>query len=143
MVVSKLLLEDEELINLLSELSKKYEKLSQRKNELISQMKVSESGILVDEYVKCGKKNCRCASGDLHGPYYYHYYWNKGKLRKKYVCPVRKPNENFNELYTKIKNNKKNKEIQQEIKRINKILIKIDAIKTNFKKEISEIFRFY
>jgi hypothetical protein len=143
MVVSRLLFEDKELINIISELSKKYEQLTQRKKELISKIKEYRSGILIDEYVKCGKKNCKCTSGDLHGPYYYHYYWKKGKLRKKYVCPVRKPNEFFNDLYIKIKNNRENKEIQREIKRINKILLRIDSIKTNFKNDLSEILGFY
>jgi hypothetical protein len=38
-------------------------------------------------YVRCGKKNCRCASGRLHGPYYLLCYRDPvtGKRRKKYV----------------------------------------------------------
>jgi hypothetical protein len=37
------------------------------------------------EYVKCGKKGCSCAKGKGHGPYWYAY-WREGKkLKKKYL----------------------------------------------------------
>ena len=44
------------------------------------------------EYRKCGKSNCHCAGGELHGPYWYRsvregdrvlkQYWRKGRLKK-------------------------------------------------------------
>ena len=34
--------------------------------------------------VKCGKAGCKCANGDLHGPYWYEYWREGGKVRKKY-----------------------------------------------------------
>ncbi len=34
--------------------------------------------------VKCGKAGCKCAAGDLHGPYWYEYWREGGKVRKKY-----------------------------------------------------------
>jgi hypothetical protein len=37
------------------------------------------------EYRKCGKSSCRCAHGELHGPYLVAYYREKGKLRKRYL----------------------------------------------------------
>jgi hypothetical protein len=37
------------------------------------------------EYVKCGKKGCRCAAGEAHGPYTYKYWKEDGRLRKAYV----------------------------------------------------------
>jgi len=37
------------------------------------------------EYIKCGKKNCKCNGGQGHGPYWYAYKTVKGKLRKKYI----------------------------------------------------------
>jgi hypothetical protein len=37
------------------------------------------------EYVKCGKKGCRCAAGEGHGPYTYKYWKEGGRLRKAYV----------------------------------------------------------
>ena len=46
-------------------------------------------GYLTSEYVKCGKTNCRCRDGQLHGPYTYLHYrvWENGTWRqhKKYV----------------------------------------------------------
>lgn len=43
-------------------------------------------GALVAERKRCGKKNCRCTRGHLHGPYYYRRWreWN-GRQRKQYV----------------------------------------------------------
>src|SRR5262245_46595660 len=38
---------------------------------------------------RCGKPNCRCADGELHGPYFYRF-WREGrKLRKEYIRPER------------------------------------------------------
>lgn len=37
------------------------------------------------EWVKCGKKACRCAAGEAHGPYTYKYWKEGGRLRKAYV----------------------------------------------------------
>jgi hypothetical protein len=37
------------------------------------------------EMVKCGKLTCRCASGYLHGPYWYAYQKQSGHLKSRYV----------------------------------------------------------
>lgn len=38
------------------------------------------------EYVKCGKERCRkCKEGPGHGPYWYGYYREGGKTKKKYI----------------------------------------------------------
>jgi len=37
------------------------------------------------EGVRCGKKNCKCATGQLHGPYWYAYWSEGGKTRSQYV----------------------------------------------------------
>ncbi len=38
------------------------------------------------EPVKCGKENCRCAHGKLHGPYWYLYtYVGNQKYKKTYI----------------------------------------------------------
>jgi hypothetical protein len=39
------------------------------------------SGAVHGQYVRCGKPNCKCASGELHDPYYYRFWreWD-GKL---------------------------------------------------------------
>lgn len=45
-------------------------------------------GVVLPQMVRCGKPNCKCASGqkdDLHGPYYYRFWREDGRLRKQYV----------------------------------------------------------
>lgn len=37
------------------------------------------------EMVRCGKKGCKCAKGELHGPYWYAYWTEGGKTRSQYV----------------------------------------------------------
>jgi hypothetical protein len=37
------------------------------------------------EKTRCGKKTCRCARGELHGPYWYAYYRENGRMRCEYV----------------------------------------------------------
>ncbi|MDP9382709.1 MAG: hypothetical protein M3Q29_21710 [Chloroflexota bacterium] len=44
-------------------------------------------GAVIPEMKRCGRPTCRCKSGNLHGPYYYHYYRQGGRLRKRYVRP--------------------------------------------------------
>jgi hypothetical protein len=38
-----------------------------------------------EEYRKCGKSNCRCATSDYrHGPYWYRSVWVNGAAKKEY-----------------------------------------------------------
>ena len=37
------------------------------------------------ERVRCGKSNCKCAKGSLHGPYWYGYWSEGGKTKSMYV----------------------------------------------------------
>lgn len=37
------------------------------------------------EAVRCGKENCKCARGKLHGPYWYSYTRDKDKVTSQYV----------------------------------------------------------
>jgi len=47
-------------------------------------------GSLIAEYKRCGKPNCRCARGELHGPYYYRRWRDAaGVQRKAYVARER------------------------------------------------------
>ena len=43
------------------------------------------SGVLREERVRCGRPTCRCARGDLHGPYLYHRWREQGRQRRRYV----------------------------------------------------------
>ncbi|MCA1568292.1 MAG: hypothetical protein LC803_22135 [Acidobacteria bacterium] len=37
------------------------------------------------EKVRCGKQGCKCANGELHGPYWYAYWSEGGKTKSEYV----------------------------------------------------------
>lgn len=48
------------------------------------------------ESVRCGKKNCHCAEGKPHGPYWYAYWTEGGRTKSQYIGKklprgVRKP----------------------------------------------------
>src|SRR5947209_19384342 len=42
-------------------------------------------GVVCLQWVRCGRPGCRCARGQLHGPYAYHFTRENGRLRKRYV----------------------------------------------------------
>jgi len=45
-------------------------------------------GEVCEQYVRCGKANCRCSNGQLHGPYHYRV-WREGtRVYKQYVKPA-------------------------------------------------------
>lgn len=37
------------------------------------------------QFKKCGRPGCKCARGLLHGPYFYNFYREAGKLKKSYI----------------------------------------------------------
>lgn len=37
------------------------------------------------QYVKCGKPNCKCVSGQSHGPYFASFWKEDGRIRKRYI----------------------------------------------------------
>jgi hypothetical protein len=45
-------------------------------------------GTVCTQWVRCGRSNCRCATGRLHGPYHYRLWRVAGKVRKAYVRPA-------------------------------------------------------
>lgn len=51
----------------------------------VIEVRAAPTGCYRLEKVKCGKPNCRCADGKLHGPYWYLYQRRGGKLTSKYV----------------------------------------------------------
>ena len=42
-------------------------------------------GTVCQQWVRCGRPGCRCARGRLHGPYFYRFWRDGGRLRKQYV----------------------------------------------------------
>lgn len=62
----------------------------ERKQGVISGMLPKTSthaaGTVHAQFVRCGKPGCRCATGDLHGPYFYRFWRDElGRLHKQYV----------------------------------------------------------
>ncbi len=47
--------------------------------------KQSLLGAVIPQYVRCGRPTCPCLHGTLHGPYYYRFWREDGRLRKQYV----------------------------------------------------------
>ena len=45
-------------------------------------------GVVCLQWVRCGRRNCRCAVGRPHGPYPYLFWREHGRLRKRYVKPA-------------------------------------------------------
>jgi len=45
----------------------------------------TRAGWLSAQRVRCGRPGCKCSRGELHGPYFY-LFWREGrKLKKRYV----------------------------------------------------------
>jgi len=42
-------------------------------------------GTVHTQFIRCGKLNCKCSRGQLHGAYFYHFIRVNGKLRKRYL----------------------------------------------------------
>jgi hypothetical protein len=45
----------------------------------------ARDGTVHRQFVRCGKASCKCARGELHGAYYYHFIRVNGKLTKRYL----------------------------------------------------------
>ena len=88
------------------------------------------SGSLYSTYKKCGNKNCRCAKGELHGPFNYISKRVDGKtvltfVKKADESKITKMSQNYRE-YIKViaKLNKLDKKIYDCIKKIKEIKTK-------------------
>jgi hypothetical protein len=44
-----------------------------------------KKGAVCVQWKRCGRAGCRCARGELHGPYYCLFWRAQGRLRKRYV----------------------------------------------------------
>lgn len=73
----------------LDELISKTEEANRKEKSPPHKQKVAEQ--ILDnktyrlERVRCGKENCKCAEGKLHGPYWYSYTRVKDKITSKYI----------------------------------------------------------
>lgn len=61
----------------------------QSQNATIGEQRHFEGKLYQQEKRRCGKSGCRCMNGNLlevgHGPYWYAYWREQGKLRSRYV----------------------------------------------------------
>jgi hypothetical protein len=71
-----------ELIRRTDESDRK-EKPSSRKQFVAEQTLENKTYRL--ESIRCGKENCKCARGKLHGPYWYSYTRVKDKVTSQYI----------------------------------------------------------
>lgn len=55
------------------------------KNKTENPLPKTLPGSVHRQYVRCGKPACKCARGELHGPYYYHFARRGGQLVKRYL----------------------------------------------------------
>jgi hypothetical protein len=54
------------------------------RRELVERRQVAQVTYRL-ERVRCGKVNCRCSGGELHGPYWYAYWTEGGRIRSRYL----------------------------------------------------------
>jgi hypothetical protein len=58
---------------------------SAMENENANSLPKSIPGAVIPQMVRCGKPSCKCARGELHGPYFYRFWRTGRRLRKIYV----------------------------------------------------------
>jgi len=115
-------------MNELSQVRKRIYELNRKRWLLIE--KVMSPGELLtaqfyQRYTKCSNPNCKCAKGELHGPFPWIYQNRKGKKRISTTCLPEKVNdaEKFSENYKSFKEKwqniqKMNEEIDDLIEEI-------------------------
>lgn len=76
------------------EIQSKIETTSNKGREVVESKRIGDK-IYQLERVRCGKSGCRCAgeNGELHGPYWYAYWRDTGKLKSQYVGKILKSNQ--------------------------------------------------
>ena len=53
---------------------------------IAAELQAASGGHYRQEFVRCGKDNCKkCSSGKGHGPYWYRYTYVNGKTKKMYI----------------------------------------------------------
>ena len=73
--------------------AKKKDTTSRKASRVSPEIKLEETttkieplrGGLEARFIRCGRSNCKCAKGELHGPYYLRRWQRGGKRRSKYV----------------------------------------------------------
>ncbi len=44
-------------------------------------------GAVVRQFIRCGNAQCKCARGELHGPYFYRKWRDGSRQHKQYIRP--------------------------------------------------------
>jgi hypothetical protein len=57
----------------------------EKKSQQLSPKILPDCGSVERRFVRCGRVNCKCAKGELHGPYTYVRTYRGGKRWRKYV----------------------------------------------------------
>ena len=107
----------------LKELKQKLTALNNSRTEYIFQLvhgKPMIHGLAHDVFRKCGKKNCRCAKGSLHGPYPALSINKKGKQK---IVMIRKA-----DMSVTVKKSERFRYFQKTLARIRRINKEIDSL---------------
>ena len=97
-------------------------KLYRRREKLWSQLEGKAGmiqGSLLERYLPCGKKVCKCKQGALHGPFYYLTYLESGKRKSIYI-----PKKKLSQVKKGMATYNKVKKIMAEIADINHKLLR-------------------
>lgn len=117
----------------LEKVKQKIAELNEYKRKLYEEMNFPEiMGSIHSEFVRCGKKSCKCSKGSLHGPYYYLYRYEGGGIKKSYICPVNKISSKYKEIQQGIKNVTLNRKNKKEIMSVNKQILELEFKKIKF-----------
>jgi hypothetical protein len=88
-------------------------------------------GAVCAQKIRCGKPNCKCAKGELHEGYFYHFFYVDGKLRKKYVKKADVPTIKARVLL--------NKQQMQEMRTFVREINQASALMRLYYREVSKV----
>jgi hypothetical protein len=80
------------------------------------------------QFRKCGKPSCKCNTGSLHGPYFFYFYREDGKLKKQYIRKADAPElwEGYSQRRAQQKQRAADRreftEFSRELRRLNQFL---------------------
>ena len=92
---------------------KKIEKINTDLSQI--DIKIKLKGSIHYKYIKCGKKNCHCRYTYGHGPYPHLQWWDKGKIKTKYLNK-----KNLEKYEKELEKNKKFETLNKELAKLNK-----------------------
>lgn len=100
-------------------------------NREVVRTEITSKGCYRLEKIKCGSKRCKCVRGELHGPYWYFYFYKFGALNSKYIGKTL----DYTIHSRKTPDNDQDKDMLEQI--LNQIDSKIEGAKKACKKKRS------